>query len=100
MSSNAPSETPKSGSWTDKERVQLLIQIILQHPPARIDMAKIKLPGRTPKAMQHVFGRIKSEAQACLDNNSSTVSRESRPASKKRTHMDDEETAAVNKRRA
>lgn len=55
-------------------------------------MARIKLPGRTPKAMQHVFGRIKSEAQAALDSNSSLISREIRPASKKRNHMADEES--------
>ncbi|KAF4631380.1 hypothetical protein G7Y89_g6754 [Cudoniella acicularis] len=53
-----------AGGWSDAEKYSLLLQIIKQIGGDRLSIKfdKIVLPGRTPKAMTHVWAKIRAEA--------------------------------------
>ncbi|KAM0283973.1 hypothetical protein ACHAQH_002168 [Verticillium albo-atrum] len=104
MSSNVDPETPKAGAWTDEERVQLLIQVILQNC-GQVSLKGVKLPGRTTKAITHVYGRIKSEAQASINgggsaSDSPSASKTQSTGKKRRSSSNANGTPAAKKRAA
>ncbi|KAI2637121.1 hypothetical protein GGS26DRAFT_588669 [Hypomontagnella submonticulosa] len=50
-------------SWSPEERFEFLLRII-SHCPVKIPWNDIKMPGRTPKSLQHQWQQIKAEAKA------------------------------------
>ncbi|RYP63634.1 hypothetical protein DL770_009329 [Monosporascus sp. CRB-9-2] len=54
------------GKWTDAEKASLMVQIIDQLTSAggKVRLGELNMPGRTPKSLTHMLGKIKDEAAA------------------------------------
>ncbi|RYP13701.1 hypothetical protein DL767_010605 [Monosporascus sp. MG133] len=54
------------GKWTDAEKASLMVQIIDQLTSAggKVRLGELNMPGRTPKSLMHMLGKIKDEAAA------------------------------------
>ncbi|KAM0326533.1 hypothetical protein ACHAQA_006402 [Verticillium albo-atrum] len=104
MSSKAVPETPKAGGWTLEERLQLMTQILATNH-VQYNIKLVKMPGRTHKAIQHQWGRIKTEMQAFIDSEpsdsaSASASKPKSAGKKRGSDTDDKGTPAAKKRAA
>ncbi|OAA81528.1 hypothetical protein LEL_01073 [Akanthomyces lecanii RCEF 1005] len=57
------SSEAKPSAWTDEAKFQFLLRVVaqLQRSGQSIKWDEIDMPGRTPKSLQHMWARIKTQ---------------------------------------